>query len=70
MRELKILIILIIFTGVTYWGIEPYAHQAMHPHVADTNYDFSAQDAEQGELAVKNKKDALANAEASGDAKK
>lgn len=70
MRELKILIILIIFTGVTYWGIEPYAHQAMHPHVADTNYDFGAQDAEQGELAVKNKKDALANAEASGDAKK
>jgi len=41
MRELKILIVLIFFTTVTYWGIEPYAHHIMHPHTEAPDYAFS-----------------------------
>lgn len=41
MRELKILIILIFFTGLTYYGIEPYAHHIMHPAVAEPDHAFS-----------------------------
>ncbi|MRJ02613.1 MAG: cytochrome c1 [Epsilonproteobacteria bacterium] len=31
-KELKILAIIIVLVGITYWGIEPYAHSVMHPH--------------------------------------
>jgi len=41
MRELKILLVLIVFTGITYYGIEPYAHHVMHPHVSDADYSFN-----------------------------
>lgn len=41
MRELKILIVLIFFTAVTYYGIEPYAHHIMHPHTEKADYKFS-----------------------------
>ena len=41
MRELKILIVLIVFTAITYWGIEPYAHHVMHPHTEAPDYAFS-----------------------------
>lgn len=41
MREIKILIVLIFFTGLTYYGIEPYAHHIMHPHTSDADYKFS-----------------------------
>jgi len=41
MRELKILIVLIFFTAVTYYGIEPYAHHVMHPHTENADYAFS-----------------------------
>ncbi len=40
MRELKILFVLIFFTGVIYWGVEPFAHSQMHPHVAPADFDF------------------------------
>lgn len=40
MRELKILAIVIFFTAVTYWGVEPYAHSQMHPHVAPADFSF------------------------------
>jgi len=40
MRELKILAIVIFFTAVTYWGVEPYAHSQMHPHVAPADFRF------------------------------
>jgi ubiquinol-cytochrome c reductase cytochrome c1 subunit len=41
MRELKILAVLIGFTAVLYWGVEPYAHSVMHPHVEEASYEFS-----------------------------
>ncbi|ATB69021.1 ubiquinol cytochrome c oxidoreductase, cytochrome C1 subunit [Sulfurospirillum diekertiae] len=40
MREIKILAIVIFFTAVTYWGVEPYAHSQMHPHVAPADFSF------------------------------
>jgi len=33
MRELKILLVVIAFTAVTYYGVEPYAHHQMHKKV-------------------------------------
>ncbi|PAF52539.1 c-type cytochrome [Helicobacter sp. 13S00477-4] len=41
MRELKILILLIVIFGITYWGVEPLAHSIMHPKVAPADYEFS-----------------------------
>ena len=40
MKELKILGLLVIITGVIYWGVEPLAHSIMHPHVAPADYTF------------------------------
>jgi len=40
MRELKILVIVIFFTLVTYWGVEPYAHSQMHKHVESENFEY------------------------------
>ncbi|MCI4400077.1 MAG: cytochrome c1 [Campylobacteraceae bacterium] len=40
MRELKILAVLIFFVGLTYWGVEPYAHQIMHPEVSPADFTF------------------------------
>jgi ubiquinol-cytochrome c reductase cytochrome c1 subunit len=40
MRELKILVVLIFFVGLTYWGVEPYAHHVMHPEVNGTDFTF------------------------------
>lgn len=44
MKELKSLIIVLIFVGVTYWGIEPFAHSQLHPHVEPANFNFAAED--------------------------
>ncbi|WP_457597496.1 c-type cytochrome [Hydrogenimonas sp.] len=33
MKELKILAVVVFFTLLTYWGVEPYAHSVMHKHV-------------------------------------
>ena len=41
MKEIKILLVVIFFTLVTYWGVEPYAHSQMHKHVSDAEYSFS-----------------------------
>ncbi len=41
MRELKILAVVVVLTLVTYWGVEPYAHSVMHPHVAPADFAFS-----------------------------
>ena len=40
MREIKIFAILVFFTGVLYYGVEPYAHHQMHPHVEEADYSF------------------------------
>ena len=40
MKEFKILAILVFFTGVLYWGVEPFAHSQMHAHVAHPDHEF------------------------------
>ena len=54
MRELKILAVVTFFTALVYWGVEPFAHSQMHPHVAPADFAFK-------DLGVNEKK---------GDAKK
>ncbi len=41
MRELKILAVVAFFTGALYWGVEPFAHTQLHPHVEAPEYTFS-----------------------------
>lgn len=41
MRELKILAVVVIITGITYIGIEPVAHAIMHPHTEPAEYGFN-----------------------------
>jgi ubiquinol-cytochrome c reductase cytochrome c1 subunit len=40
MREFKIFIIVAFFTGILYWGVEPFAHTQLHPHVEAPDYTF------------------------------
>ncbi|WP_458700011.1 c-type cytochrome [Sulfurospirillum sp. 1307] len=40
MRELKILGVVVVFTLALYWGVEPFAHSQMHPHVAPADFTF------------------------------
>lgn len=41
MREMKILAVVVFFTLVVYWGVEPYAHSVMHKHVESKNYEYA-----------------------------
>jgi ubiquinol-cytochrome c reductase cytochrome c1 subunit len=66
MKELKILIVLVVLTGITYFGVEPYAHSKMHPHVHPENFKFDAADKESTKMAVEEAKVALEEAEKSG----
>lgn len=40
MKELKILAVVVVLTLITYWGVEPFAHSQMHPHVEAPEYSF------------------------------
>ncbi|WP_121627532.1 c-type cytochrome [Poseidonibacter antarcticus] len=40
MRELKILAVVVALTLITYWGVEPFAHSQMHPHVEAADFEF------------------------------
>jgi ubiquinol-cytochrome c reductase cytochrome c1 subunit len=48
MRELKILAVLVVFTGLLYFGVEPYAHTQLHKHVDAPEYTFSDVDGLKG----------------------
>ena len=48
MREIKIFIVVAFFTGALYWGVEPYAHTQLHPHVESPDYTFEDVDGLQG----------------------
>ena len=62
MRNFQIVAVLIFFTGLTYWGIEPYAHSVMHPHVSPADYEFKDLKAMPGKGdAVAGKEKALMN---------
>lgn len=71
MKELKILLIVLVMIGVTYWGIEPLAHSVMHPKVNAANFDFGTSDKEYFEkkveelklVKVKNKQELLEKAQ-------
>jgi ubiquinol-cytochrome c reductase cytochrome c1 subunit len=40
MKEFKILAVIVALVGITYYGIEPYAHHVMHPEVAPADFEF------------------------------
>ena len=48
MRELKILAVVVALTLITYWGVEPFAHSQMHPHVEAPDYEFKDVDGLKG----------------------
>jgi len=66
MKELKIFAIVVILSGVLYWGIEPYAHTKLHPHTANAEYNFSKEDTDYAKHFLEQKKTALETAKASG----
>ncbi len=41
MKELKILAVVVFFTGLIYWGVEPFAHSQMHPELPHPDYAYS-----------------------------
>ncbi len=47
MREFKIFFIVLVLVGITYWGIEPFAHSQLNPAVEPANFEFGK---EKGEL--------------------
>ncbi len=55
-KELKILAIVVFFTLVTYWGVEPFAHSQMHKHVE--SHGFTYKGVADIEEATKDKKEA------------
>jgi len=40
MKELKVLAVVVFFTLVTYWGVEPFAHSQMHKHVEFEGFKY------------------------------
>lgn len=70
MRELKILAVVVALTLITYWGVEPFAHSQMHPHVDPANYKFDEADKVSSKQLTNRAEAALATAEESGDAAK
>jgi ubiquinol-cytochrome c reductase cytochrome c1 subunit len=63
MRELKIFAVIVFFTGVLYWGVEPFAHSQMHPHVDAPDYTFKDVDGLNGKVgdAAKGKEQVAMN---------
>jgi hypothetical protein len=66
MKELKIFAIVVVLSGVLYWGIEPYAHSKLHPHTAAAEYNFSAEDTDYAKHFLEEKIKALDEAKKSG----
>lgn len=65
MREFKIFLVVACFTALVYWGVEPYAHSVMKPHVSPANFNFSEEDINfaQSVVDLRKKELELANAE-------
>lgn len=70
MRELKVLAVVVALTLITYWGVEPFAHSQMHPHVHPADYNFSQADEESSKKSVEKATIALEEANKNKDAKK
>lgn len=69
MRELKIFFVVVFFTGLVYWGVEPFAHSVMNPHSTPANFDFAKADEEFFQKEIEAKTKALEEAKASGNEK-
>lgn len=63
MRELKIFLVVVVFTALTYWGVEPYAHSIMKPHVSPANFNFAEEDLSFAKGIVVEKEALLAQAQ-------
>ncbi|EOU2812743.1 c-type cytochrome [Campylobacter coli] len=70
MRELKIFLVVVVFTALVYWGVEPYAHSVVKPHVAPANFDYAAEDTAYAKGIIAEKEIALEDAKKSNDAKR
>lgn len=66
MKGLKPLLVVIFFTLLLYWGIEPYAHSKLNPHVDPANYDFAVEDITLAKTNVKKAEENVKKAEKSG----
>jgi len=40
MKDLKILLVVLAFVGITYYGVEPFAHSKMHAHVEGHDFTY------------------------------
>jgi ubiquinol-cytochrome c reductase cytochrome c1 subunit len=40
MKELKVLAVVVFFTLILYWGVEPFAHSQMHKHVEGHDFKY------------------------------
>jgi ubiquinol-cytochrome c reductase cytochrome c1 subunit len=69
MRELKILAVVVALTLITYWGVEPFAHSQMHPHVQPANFQFDKADEEFAKHSVEKAEEALKASENSANEK-
>ena len=67
MRELKIFLVVVVFTALVYWGVEPYAHSVMKPHVAPANFNFAEEDINFAKSIVEAKELALNEAQKNND---
>ncbi|MFQ6341557.1 c-type cytochrome [Campylobacter sp. VTCC 70190] len=66
MRELKIFLVVAVFTALVYWGVEPYAHSVMKPHVAPANFDFAKEDVDFAKSVISEKEALLNEAQKAG----
>ncbi|ALV25199.1 ubiquinol cytochrome c oxidoreductase PetABC, membrane-bound cytochrome c subunit [Campylobacter iguaniorum] len=66
MKELKAFIVVVIVTGIIYWGVEPYAHSVLNPHVEPANFDFAKEDVNLAKTNEQAANKALEVAKASG----
>jgi ubiquinol-cytochrome c reductase cytochrome c1 subunit len=39
-KEIKILLVVVFFTLIAYWGVEPFAHSQMHKHVEGEGFTY------------------------------
>lgn len=63
MRELKIFLVVVIFTGLVYWGVEPFAHSQMNAHVEPANFNFMQEDINYAKSVISQKTSELAAAQ-------
>jgi ubiquinol-cytochrome c reductase cytochrome c1 subunit len=70
MKELKVLAVVVALTLITYWGVEPFAHSQMHPHVDAPSYQFANADKVSSKHSVEKAKEEVAEAKEAGDKKK